>query len=42
MSQKIKKIVKEKNLEDSVRLLGERSNEVIHEVMKYYQGLSLT
>ena len=38
---KIKKIVKEKNLEDSVRLLGERSNEVIHEVMKYYQGLVL-
>ncbi len=39
--QRIKNIIKEKGLEDRVRLLGERSNEVIHEIMEYYQGLIL-
>ena len=37
----IKKIIHEKGLEDKVRLLGEKSNKVIHEVMEFYQGLIL-
>ena len=38
---KIKKIINENGLKDRVRLLGERSNEEIHEIMETYQGLIL-
>ena len=39
--EKIERIIATKGLRDKVRLLGERPSEVIHDVMKYYQGLIL-
>lgn len=39
--EKIKRLIESNNLHNKVRLLGEYSNEKIHEVLPYYQALIL-